>query len=89
MVLLEGMAAGTAVVASQIPGYANVARPSRDALLVPPGDAAALAAAIVEALADGTEIKAMRESAYERAAEHSLDSLGRRYLELYEPLLAR
>ncbi|HXW81578.1 MAG TPA: glycosyltransferase family 4 protein [Acidimicrobiales bacterium] len=88
MVLLEGMAAGTAVVASRIPGYANVARPSRDALLVPPGDAAALAAALVEALANGPEIKAMRESGYERASEHSLDSLGRRYLELYEPLVA-
>ena len=45
IVLLEGMAAGAAVVASMIPGYANVARPSRDALLVPPGDAGSLATA--------------------------------------------
>src|SRR5690606_24835168 len=43
IVLLEAMAAGTPVIASHIPGYANVARPDRDALLVPPGDAAALA----------------------------------------------
>jgi len=88
VVLLEGMAAGTTVVASDIPGYANVARPSRDALLVPPGDAGALAAALRRALAGGPEIEAMRESALGRAAQHSLDSLARRYLELYEPLLA-
>ena len=37
VVLLEAMAADTAVVASDLPGYRNVARPDRDALLVPPG----------------------------------------------------
>jgi phosphatidyl-myo-inositol alpha-mannosyltransferase len=89
VVLLEGMAAGTPVVASDIPGYANVARPSRDAILVPPGDAGALAAGLCEALDGGPTIKAMTESAYERAAELSLDSLARRYLELYRPLLAK
>jgi phosphatidylinositol alpha-mannosyltransferase len=89
MVLLEGMAACTPVVASDIPGYANVARPSKDAILVAPGDAAALAGGLREALAGGPVIKAMTESAYERAAELSLDSLARRYLELYEPLLAK
>jgi hypothetical protein len=48
-----------------------------------------LAAGLREALAGGAVIKAMTESAYARAAEHSLDSLARRYLELYEPLLAK
>ncbi len=38
IVLLEAMAASTAVLASDIPGYRNVARPDREALLVPPGD---------------------------------------------------
>lgn len=89
MVLLEGMAAGTAVVASSIPGYANVARASRDALLVPPGDAGALAAALRAALAGGPEIKAMRETALERARVHSLAGLAERYLGLYEPLVSQ
>jgi phosphatidylinositol alpha-mannosyltransferase len=87
VVLLEGMAAGTVVVASDIPGYANVARQSRDALLVPPGDAGALAAALRQALAGGSGIEAMRESALGRAAQHSLEALARRYLELYQPLV--
>ena len=87
VVLLEGMAARAAIVASDIPGYANVARRCRDAILVPPGNAAALASALREALAGGPDIKAMRESAYERAAEHSLDALAHRYLELYDRVL--
>src|SRR5487761_1467627 len=65
MVLLEGMAAGAALVASDIPGYANVARARRDALLVSPGDPPALAGALRAALAGGPEVKAMKESAYE------------------------
>ena len=88
VVLLEGMAAGTTVVASNISGYANVARASKDALLVPPGDAAALARALRQALDGGPAIEAMRRSAFERAAEHSMTALARRYLELYEPLLS-
>ncbi len=44
VILLEGMAAGTPVVASDLVGYRNVARPDQDALLVPPGDPVALAA---------------------------------------------
>ena len=88
VVLLEGMAAGTAVVASDIPGYRAVARPGRDALLVPPGDPDALSAALEKAVAGGPEIIAMRESAMERAAERSLDALASRYLELYDSLLA-
>jgi len=88
VVLLEGMAAGTTVVASNISGYANVARASKDALLVPPGDAAALARALRQALDGGPAIEAMRRSAFERAAERSMTALARRYLELYEPLLS-
>lgn len=87
VVLLEGMAAGAVVVASNIPGYANVARPGRDAYLVPPGDAAALARALRQALAGGPDVKVIKESAFERACEHSMTSVATRYLELYQPLL--
>ena len=43
MVLTEAFAASTPVVASDIPGYRDVARDGIDSLLVPPGDALALA----------------------------------------------
>ena len=43
MVLTEAFAAGTPVVASNIPGYRDVVRDGLDGLLVAPGDAQALA----------------------------------------------
>lgn len=46
IVLLEAMAAGTAVVASDIPGYRSVLRHELHGRLVPPGDPRALAEAI-------------------------------------------
>jgi phosphatidylinositol alpha-mannosyltransferase len=52
MVLLEAMAAGVPVVASDIDGYREVVAHGVDGLLVPPGDASALAGAIALALGD-------------------------------------
>ncbi len=51
MVLLEAFAVATPVVASNIPGYADVAEPGA-AVLVPPGDVAALVEAVTSLLAD-------------------------------------
>jgi phosphatidylinositol alpha-mannosyltransferase len=52
MVLVEAMAAGRPVVASNIAGYREVVRDGIDGLLVPPGDEAALARALVRLLSD-------------------------------------
>jgi phosphatidylinositol alpha-mannosyltransferase len=84
VVLLEGMAAGTPVVASDLVGYRNVARPDEDALLTPPGDPMALAAALNVALAGGPRVAALVASAALRAPTFSLESLAKRYLDLYE-----
>lgn len=53
MVLLEAMASGRAVIASDLPGVRAVVDDGRDGLLVPPGDPEALAAA-VQRLADNS-----------------------------------
>jgi phosphatidylinositol alpha-mannosyltransferase len=86
VVLLEGMAAQTPVVASDLPGYRNVARAGADALLVPPGDSRALAAALASVLENPSCAEQLVASGQQRAEEFSMDNLASRYLELYEDI---
>jgi phosphatidylinositol alpha-mannosyltransferase len=88
LVLLEGMAASTPIVASDLPGYRNVARHGREALLVPPGDAAALAAAICRVLDEPETARTLMAGGDARAAEFSMEHLAARYVELYERAIA-
>src|SRR5206468_813508 len=79
VVLLEAMAAQTAIVASDIPGYARVARPDIDAVLVPPGDPVALAKALGEVLSDGRRAAQLVASGDSRATQFSMDRLAEGY----------
>ena len=87
VVLLEAMAAGVPVVATDLPGYANVARAGRDALLVTPGDVDALAEGLRRVLGDSGTAASLIESGEQRVAEFSMDRLADRYIELYEQVL--
>lgn len=87
VVLLEAMAAGTPIVASDLPGYRKVARAGRDAVLTPPGDAAALAAALTDLLADADRRTELVASGRARAEEFSMDRLASLYLDLYQRVL--
>jgi phosphatidylinositol alpha-mannosyltransferase len=89
VVLLEAMAAGTPVVAADIPGYRDVARDGREAVLVPAGDAAALTGALRRVLDDPTLSARLVEAGTARAAGFSMERLAARYADLYESLLAR
>jgi phosphatidylinositol alpha-mannosyltransferase len=87
VVLLEAMAARTAVVASAIPGYAFVA--GGHARLVAPGDAGALAEALIGAVDDawrgaGGSAPAALESAFDHASTWSMARLAERYVALYQ-----
>jgi phosphatidylinositol alpha-mannosyltransferase len=84
VVLLEAMAAGAAIVASDLSGYRLVARPDRDALLVAPGDPGALGVALNRVLADARLREALVASGAERAASFSMLHLADRYVALYE-----
>ena len=55
IVLLEAMASGRPVVASDSPGYRNVVEPGVEGRLVPPGDPRALAEALTALLRDEAE----------------------------------
>src|SRR6185369_5553241 len=71
IVLLEAMAAGTAIVCSDIHGYKGVVRRDREGLLVPPRDKKALAGALARVLGDDTLRESMAESGMKRAQEFS------------------
>ena len=89
VVLAEAMAAGTAVVASDLAGYRNAARPGRDALLVPPGDVDALAAALRSLLGDESRRAELVAAGRARAQELSMDRLAECYVEIYERAIAQ
>lgn len=83
VVLIEAMAAGTPVVASSLDGYRNVATDGVDALLVPPGDPDAVAAALRRVLADPTLATRLVEAGNRRADEFAMSTLAARYAEIY------
>jgi phosphatidylinositol alpha-mannosyltransferase len=80
MILLEGMASETSVVASDIEGYREAA--AGFATLFTPGDDVSLEAAIEGALRDETPNSIARAKAH--ASEWSMSTLMDRYEELYE-----
>jgi len=83
VVLLEAMAAETPVVASDLPGYSNVAESGRDALLVEPGAPGPLADALRRLLTDPSEAAKYVAAGEHRARELSMERLAERYAELY------
>jgi phosphatidylinositol alpha-mannosyltransferase len=86
MVLLEAMAAGTALVASDLDGHRNVATDEVDALLAPVGDAAALAKALRRVLEDESLRSELIAGGRRRADELSMDRQAERYVSIYQRL---
>jgi phosphatidylinositol alpha-mannosyltransferase len=85
LVLLEAMAAGTAVVASDLPGYKLAAGGA--ACLVPPGDVGALARAIGELLGNDDGRKELVVRGLRRAHECDMSVIAGLYREVYGRLL--
>lgn len=83
LVLIEAMAAGTAVVAAANPGYAGVLTGPGEAALVPPGDAGALARRVVDLLADPVRRDALRTWGLDHARRFDVSAVAPRLLELY------
>jgi phosphatidylinositol alpha-mannosyltransferase len=86
MVLTQAFAAATPVVASNIPGYREVASPETG-ILVPPGDPDALGDALVELLEDEPRRRRLGERGREVAEErYSWHRIATRLVEIYESL---
>lgn len=89
MVLARAFGCATPVVASDIPGYAQVISPDVG-ITVPPGDVAALTGALIALLQDESRRRAMGAAARTRAVErYGWTRLARRLLEIYEELTSR
>ncbi len=88
LALLEAMAAGKAIVGSAVGGTDEVVVDGESGLLVPPGDAAALAAALQQVLAEAQLRERLGDAARSRAESHfSASVAAQRVTGVYEDLL--
>lgn len=85
--LLEALSVGCAVVASHLPGIDQAVVDGASGLLVPPGDVAALAAAIRRLLDDPALRDKLGEAARARGELFSATTIGERYRELLRDVM--
>jgi phosphatidyl-myo-inositol alpha-mannosyltransferase len=87
IVLLEAMAAGMAIVASDIPGYRSVARDAVEVSFAPPGDPSALAEAIGALLDNPIRGRAMADEGRRTVRAYDWPVVARRLRDLYAEVL--
>ena len=86
IVLLEAMAAGAAVVASDLQPFRELAGDA--ARFFPVGDSGALADAVIDLLGDAAERDRLAEDGRRVAEEHDWSVIGGVYRELYDEVVA-
>ena len=86
-VATEAMALGCPVVATSAGGFAEVVHDDKTGWLVPPGDATALAALLVEKLGRPDELARVARGGRERAEDFESDPIARRLVTLYQRLI--
>jgi phosphatidylinositol alpha-mannosyltransferase len=84
VVLVEALAAGLPVVATDIPGYREVIRDGVDGLLVPPGDDEAVASAIARVVREPNLAAKLSSAGRERARRFAWDVVSPRIEAVYE-----
>ena len=90
LTLLEAMASGVPVVMTAVGGNPELVRDGIDGLLVPRGDAAATARALLQILGDPAAAAAMGSAGRQRVIDHyQLEATVKAYLDLYEKLIRR
>ena len=88
MVLTEGFAAGTPVVASDIAGYRDVVDDGEDGVLVPRGDPTALAETLRDLALDPARRARMAENAASSAHRYAWPTVAAEVLGAYEDAIA-
>lgn len=82
-VILESMAANVPIVATDIPGTRDLIQDGYNGWLVPPGNAYALAEAILEALKNKQLCKKFAQRAQNLVLTFSIDSIAKQYEQLF------
>jgi phosphatidylinositol alpha-mannosyltransferase len=88
VVLLEAMAAGVPIVASDIHGYKNVVQRNVQGLLVEPRNPRALAAALYKLAMDPELRHQLGDAGRQRAPDYSWDSVTERIVDYYHEVRA-
>ncbi|MDY6892889.1 MAG: glycosyltransferase family 4 protein [Chloroflexota bacterium] len=86
LVLLEAMAAGKPIIASNIAGYADVVSHGVDGLLVKPQDTRALADGLLQLLRDKPLRERMGAMGELKAQDYSWESVAQRVIDYYQEL---
>jgi phosphatidylinositol alpha-mannosyltransferase len=89
LLLLECMAHGTPLVATDVGGIRDVLEDGRSVMLVPRRDPAAMAEALEALLLDPTRRELMAREAAARLARYEISSVAEEFATLYERLLDR
>jgi phosphatidylinositol alpha-mannosyltransferase len=89
MVLLEAMAAGVPIVASDIDGYRAVLKHGAEGLLVPPREPVALADALLHLLRHPETRQAMGQRGQSTAAHYTWERVAAEVLEFYDDVLEK
>ncbi|MEU2037706.1 glycosyltransferase family 4 protein [Nocardia niwae] len=84
IILIEAMAAGTAVVASELDAFRRVLRDGTAGMLVPVGDSAALAAALHSVLTDEVRRESLVHTATQVVGEYDWPVVAEQILRVYE-----
>jgi phosphatidylinositol alpha-mannosyltransferase len=87
MVLLEAMATGKPIVASDIPGYAGLVTHGIEGLLVKPKDEKAFASAFLQLLQDKSMREWMGEKGKSKAKDYSCEVIAQKVMSYYQELL--
>jgi L-malate glycosyltransferase len=88
--MLEAIAAGTPIAASEVGGLAETLEHEQTAILFPPGDVAAIAAAIASAHSRPADLRAMAARARHRLLEQfDAATMARAYKDIYRLAAAR
>ena len=87
IILIEAMAAGTAVVASELDAFRRVLRDGTAGVLIPTGDSAALAAALDELLTDDIRRAELVRTATQVVGSYDWPVVAEQILRVYETVV--